>query len=322
MKMLKFRAVLVPKLWGGEAIAHLKGLKSAPVSVGESFELSALPGQETICTTEGYEGQTLTDLIARYGAELVGRANIAHYGTQFPLLIKFIDARQALSVQVHPDDAMASSLGMPCGKSEMWYVVDTAPKASLMAGFVEDIDASRFEEMLADGSLMRHVNVYATSAGDAYYIPAGTIHSIGAGNFIIEVQQSSGATYRVYDFDRTDEAGHKRELHVDLARRALNFSASGDFRRHIQPVPCQPITVVRSPYFVTELLRADAPASLDLAETDSFVAIVCFEGAATLTDQNGCVVRLTAGETLLIPASMERIDLRPDPAFACLTARV
>lgn len=322
MKPLKFHAVLVPKLWGGDAIARLKGIDGAPAYVGESFEISALSGQETYCSTEGYCGRTLPQLIEEYGARLVGARNYSRFGTQFPLLVKFIDARQALSVQVHPDDALARELGMPYGKSEMWYVASTQPEASLMAGFCEDVNPDQFEQMLADGTLMGKANRYETQAGDAFYIPAGTLHSIGAGNLIVEVQQSSGATYRVYDFDRKDELGRKRELHVELARRALNFKAGADYHHRVSDEFGHPVPVVQSPYFTTQALRLSAPYMLPLADLDSFVIMVCYCGNAELVDDCGNVVDLRTGETLLVPACTQSLAITPRGAFSCLMAFV
>ncbi len=333
MKPLKFHSVLIPKLWGGKAIAELKGIEDAPARVGESLEISVLPKQETYCATEGYKGLTLRDLINRYGAELVGSANYERYGTEFPLLIKFIDACQPLSVQVHPDDAMAQSLGMPYGKSEMWYVVSTRPDADLMAGFREDVNPAQYEAMLADGSLMDCANHYMTKPDDVFYIPAGTLHSIGAGNLIVEVQQSSGATYRVYDFDRKDELGRKRELHVELARQALNFHASADCYHHVPETSGEPVPVVQSPYFTTQVLRLgtlkgdgqetnSAPYTLPLEHIDSFVVMVCYEGGATLTDNEGNTVRVKAGESLLVPASTKNIAFEVSERFACLLAYI
>ena len=322
MKALKFHAVLVPKLWGGEAIARLKSIDDAPARVGESFEISALPGQETYCSTEGYRGCTLPQLIEEFGARLMGESNFVRFGTQFPLLVKFIDACQPLSVQVHPDDALARELGMPYGKSEMWYVIGTQPDASLMAGFREDVNPENFESMLSDGTLIDKANCYETHAGDAFYIPAGTLHSIGAGNLIVEVQQSSGATYRVYDFDRKDELGRRRELHVDLAHRALNFKAGNNCYHKLSDEFGYPVPVVQSPYFSTQVLRLNTPYALPLADLDSFVIMVCYSGSAQLVDEHGNVVGLHSGETLLIPAATQYLTIEPKVSFSCLMAYV
>lgn len=326
LQPLKFHSVLVPKLWGGTAIAALKGISDAPDRVGESFELSALAGQETFCATAGFEGLSLRMLIERYGADLVGEENLARYGAEFPLLIKFIDARDALSVQVHPDDEMARRLGMPYGKSEMWYVVDARADASLLAGFGEEVSPNDFDKLVADGSLMNKACRYLTRRGDAFYIPAGTLHSIGAGNLIIEVQQSSGATYRVYDFDRVDEHGSKRELHVSLAREALNFNAQTDCFHHVEECAGERVPVVSSPYFRTEVLRLsagmDVPYRWSLAGLDSFVAMTCYDGMAILTDDGGRTTCLGKGETLLLPAATRYAEIATEEGFAVLLAYV
>ncbi len=322
MKPLKFRAVFVSKLWGGTAIADLKKINTDGANIGESLELSALPGQETICVSEGYEGLTLPRLIEKYGVGLMGERILQRYGSHFPLLVKFIDACEPLSVQVHPDDALAQSLGMPFGKSEMWYVADVKPGASLVAGFREDVDPAVFEQLLADGTLLTKANVYNTHPGDAFYIPAGTLHSIGAGNLIIEIQQTSGATYRVYDFDRTDAQGRKRELHVAMAKRALNFNGRTDYHCTPQSSGSELSAVCRSPYFSVASLCLQKPYALSLKDIGSFVVVVCYQGAATLIDQEGNTETLCAGETLLVPASATMLHLTPSGKFAALLASV
>lgn len=323
MKPLKFHHLLVPKLWGGSAIAALKGLRDAPALIGESFEISALPGQETYCSTPGFEGRTLPGLIEEYGAALMGKENYARFGTEFPLLVKFIDAREALSVQVHPDDAMAQSLGMPYGKSEMWYVIHTEPQANLLAGFLEDIPEKSFTDLLQKGLLTEKANTYDTRPGDAFYIPAGTLHSIGAGNLIIEVQQSSGATYRVYDFDRRDAQGKRRTLHVDLARQALRFTRQDDCHRHVSDVDGEGFRpLFTTPYFTSSLLRLTAPYELDLRDRDSFLILVCHHGSATLTGPDGHATTLRKGQTLLIPADASLLTIQPQSEFKCLAATV
>lgn len=322
MKLLKFHTVLIPKLWGGATIARLKGIDDTSVRIGESFEISALAGQETLCSTEGFAGRTLPQLIEEHGAALVGEQNFARFGTQFPLLVKFIDAHLPLSVQVHPDDVLARQLGMPYGKSEMWYIVNAQPEASLLAGFHEDVNPEQFERLLADGTIMDKTNRFTTHTGDAFYIPAGTIHSIGAGNFIVEVQQSSGATYRVYDFDREDEQGRKRELHVDLARRALDFKVGATYFHRVPDEVGKPVPVVQSPYFTTQKLCLNAPYTLRLADLDSFVIMVCYSGNATLIDERGNAVELRTGETLLVPASMKHVAITPEKTSSFLMAYI
>ena len=205
MKPIKFEALLKNTIWGGNDINQLKQLPEGTKAVGESWEISGVPGNETIVTAGDDLGATLPALIRKYGATLVGQANFERYGETFPLLIKFISAAQPLSIQVHPDDAMANTMGHPFGKTEMWYIIGTHEGARLCSGFAHDYSADAYAQGVEDGSIEEHLAYHTTHVGDCFFIPAGRIHSIGAGNFLIEIQQSSNDTFRVYDFNRTDD---------------------------------------------------------------------------------------------------------------------
>ncbi len=318
MKALKFSPLLKPTLWGGEEVTRLKGLNDAPACVGESWEISGVPGNETPVSEGEEKGRTLEELIAAHGAALVGKNSLARYGTTFPLLIKFISARADLSIQVHPDDAMANRMGHPFGKTEMWYIVNADEGASLCSGFNADFSAEGYTQSLADGSLMSHLSRHSTHPGDCFFIPAGRIHSIGAGNFLVEIQQSSNDTFRVYDFDRTDAAGHKRELHVEQAREALCYKASADYRTHYTPCPNAAVTLVSCPQFTTRLWQITEPTAADYSAIDSFVAVIAYRGSATLFYDEGEVC-LKAGESVLFPASNKAIRFVPnDEGFEAL----
>ena len=310
MKALKFSPLLKTTLWGGEEVTRLKGLNDAPACVGESWEVSGVPGNETPVSEGEEKGKTLAELITAHGAALVGKNNFERYGTTFPLLIKFISAREDLSIQVHPDDAMANRMGHPFGKTEIWYIVNSAPGASLCSGFSADFSADGYTRSLADGTLMAHLSRHTTHPGDCFFIPAGRIHSIGAGNFLVEIQQSSNDTFRVYDFDRTDAAGNKRELHVEQAREALCYKASADYRTHYTPSPDAAVTLVECPQFTTRLFQLTKPLEEDYSATDSFVVVIAYRGSATLFYDEGSV-SLRAGESVLFPASNKSVRFVP-----------
>lgn len=310
MKALQFNALLKTTIWGGEEVTALKKLENAPEQVGESWEISGVPGNETVVADGEFKGETLEKLIGRFGAELVGKRNLERYGTTFPLLIKFISAAQDLSIQVHPDDAMAQRMGHPYGKTEMWYIVHTQPGASLCSGFNADFSADGYTESLADGTLMNHLSRHETRPGDCFFIPAGRIHSIGAGNFLVEIQQSSNDTFRVYDFDRTDAEGHKRELHVAQAREALDYKAYPEYRTQYEPRPNDCTPLVECPQFTTRLYELTAPLKADYTDIDSFVILIAFEGAATLRYAEG-ELTLRAGESVLFPATTEGVEIVP-----------
>lgn len=311
MKALQFNALLKTTIWGGEEVTALKKLENAPKQVGESWEISGVPGNETVVADGEFKGETLEKLIERFGAELVGKRNIERYGTTFPLLIKFISAAQDLSIQVHPDDAMAQRMGHPYGKTEMWYIVHTQPGASLCSGFNADFSADGYTKSLADGTLMNHLSRHETRPGDCFFIPAGRIHSIGAGNFLVEIQQSSNDTFRVYDFDRTDAEGHKRELHVAQAREALDYKAYPEYRTQYEPHPNDCTPLVDCPQFTTRLYELTAPLKADYTDIDSFVILIAFEGAATLRYAEG-ELTLRAGESVLFPATTEGVEIVPE----------
>lgn len=323
IRPIRFCPLLERKLWGGNQIAALKGLTDYERRIGESFEVSALRGEATPESEGDDVGLNIPELIGKYGARLVGKNNMERYGTQFPLLIKIIDARSDLSIQVHPDDEMARTEGMPYGKSEMWFVVKATPGASIVNGFCRDVDDAYFEHMLADGSLTAHLNCFETHPGDAFYIPAGRIHSIGAGNLLVEVQQSSGATYRVYDFDRTDENGKRRELHVGKARRALNFEKTADGRISYRNAMNERVAVKQSPYFSTHVYHLTELFEQDFSAIDSFVIMVAYEGSALLTDGAGHTLPIKAGQTVMFPAENNSVTFRPtSPCFSCFEATI
>ncbi len=310
MEALKFRPLLKTTIWGGEEVTRLKGLTDAPAHVGESWELSGVPGNETPVSEGPLKGKTLPELIRTYGAALVGKENLQRYGETFPLLIKFISAADDLSIQVHPDDAMAQRMGHPYGKTEMWYIVGAKEGASLCSGFNADFSADGYTQSLSDGTLTSHLSRHATHPGDVFFIPAGRIHSIGAGNFLVEIQQSSNDTFRVYDFDRRDAAGNTRELHVAEAREALDYKAYPDYRTHYTPQRNAATPVVDCPQFTTRLYDMDAPTEADYTQTDSFVILICFEGAAEIAYDGG-TTSLRAGESLLLPADNAHALFRP-----------
>lgn len=319
MYPLKFKALLKTTIWGGKEVTKLKNLTDAPNQVGESWEISGVPGNETPVCGGQDEGCTLEQLIGKYGAELVGQKNIERYGSTFPLLIKFISAAQDLSIQVHPDDAMAQRMGHPYGKTEMWYIIGTQPGASLCSGFNADFSADGYTQSLADGTLMKHLAQHGTHPGDCFFIPAGRIHSIGAGNFLVEIQQSSNDTFRVYDFDRTDANGNKRELHVEQAREALDYKASADYRTRYEAKDDCCTILVDCPQFTTRRYALTRPFTCDCSDIDSFVIFIAYQGAALLRDEAGNKVTLEAGETVLFPASNNKVTIEPQtPRFACL----
>ena len=229
---IHFAPYLKSVIWGGERIAPYKGILTDQSSIGESWELSAVPGHVSVVDRGPFAGKSLTDLIAGYKEDLVGREIYRRFGTAFPLLIKFIDARADLSVQVHPDDELAARRHHCPGKTEMWHVIETAPDAKIYVGLKDRLTPDDYERRVADNTIMDVIDAYASRPGDTFFLPAGRIHAIGAGNLLAEIQETSDITYRIYDYDRRDKDGKPRELHTAEARDAIDYTVYPDYKSH------------------------------------------------------------------------------------------
>ena len=318
--MYKFKPILKSTIWGGEKIVPYKQIASDQKQVGESWELSGVKGNESVVAEGPEAGTTLPQLIARHGAALLGKANFERFGEEFPLLIKFIDAQQDLSIQVHPNDELAEQRHHSKGKTEMWYVVDTAEGAHLRSGFSKQVTPEEYAASVEDNTITDILADYAIRPGDVFFLPAGRVHSIGAGAFIAEIQQTSDITYRIYDFNRRDANGNTRELHTELAKEAIDYTVLPDYRTHYEAVQNSRVELVSCPYFTTSLLDLTAPETLDLADLDSFVVAICIEGRGTIADDSGAVLPVHQGETVLIPASARSLAFTPDGAMKLLTS--
>lgn len=301
--IFKFKPLLKQTIWGGERIAPFKRLECNMGQVGESWEISGVKGQETVVDGGPYDGLTTNELVATLRDRLLGRDNYLRYGDEFPLLIKFIDAAGDLSVQVHPDDATAMRHGRKRGKTEMWYVMDSEPSATLMVGLKRSITPDEYKALVANGTICDAISRYNVKEGDCFYIPSGRIHSIGAGCFLTEIQQTSDVTYRIYDFKRKDKDGNFRELHTAEAADAIDYQVHESYRTEYDRVKNEPAELVDCPYFRTALYDLDEPMTLDYSELDSFVILIGVRGEGTLTCDDGTSATLSAGHTLLLPAT-------------------
>ena len=311
MKALQFQPILKQTIWGGDKIAALKHLCHAPKHVGESWEIADFEGGTTPVAEGEHKGLTLSQLIEQEGAALLGRRNFERFGTRFPLLIKFLNPASKLSIQVHPDDTLAHTLGHPYGKSEMWYIVSADPEAELFLGFNRPLSPASFLEAVSQGQLLSHLQTYRPEAGETFFIPAGCIHSLGAGLVLVEVQQASDDTFRVYDYDRTDDQGNKRPLHLDMAQHALRYEPFPQAVTHPTPLREPAGQVVRNEWFTTVVHHLSAPQHIDCAHTDFFRIFVAFQGSAQFRyDEGECSLR--AGQTLLFPASTQHIEICPE----------
>ena len=309
--MYKFQPILKSTIWGGEKIVPYKQIASGQTQVGESWELSGVKGNESVVAGGPEAGTTLPGLIARHGAALLGKANFERFGEEFPLLIKFIDARQDLSIQVHPDDRLAWERHKSKGKTEMWYVVDADKGARLRSGFAKQVTPAQYEASVEDNTITDILADYEIHPGDVFFLPAGRVHSIGAGAFIAEIQQTSDLTYRIYDYDRPGPDGKPRELHTELAKEAIDYTVPDDYRTHYERIRNKDTELVACPYFTTHLCDATFSVLCDYSALDSFVVLIFVAGAGELVDSEGNRVAVRQGETVLIPASTRQVTLLP-----------
>ena len=313
MYPLKFEPILKQTLWGGDKIIPFKHLDETLPNVGESWEVSAVEGSESVVANGADKGYTLPEMVRKYKDELVGEANYARFGNKFPLLIKFIDAKLDLSIQVHPGDELAKKRHNSFGKNEMWYVIAADKGAKLISGFSEEITPKEYKDRVHNGTFAEVLQTCTIEPGDVFYVPAGRVHGIGAGAFVAEIQQTSDITYRIFDYNRKDKDGKSRDLHTSQAMDAINFSdVQDDFRTEYERIRNEPVEMVASPYFTTSVYDMTEEITCDYSELDSFVIFICVEGSCGLTDDNQNEITLRAGETVLLPAAVQEVTIVPE----------
>ena len=307
MKPLKFKALLKQTIWGGDKIIPFKHLDDHLENVGESWEISGVPGNETVVADGEYAGKKLNELVIEQKDKLVGKANYERFGDEFPLLIKFIDARQDLSIQVHPTDEIAKRQGKERGKTEMWYIMDSDKDAKLYSGLKKQITPEQYKAMVEDDTITDALAQYEVKEDDCFFLPAGRIHAIGTGCFLAEIQQTSDVTYRIYDFKRKDKDGNYRQLHTKEAAECINYTVEDDYRTHYEHKKNEGVTLVECPYFTTAVYDLDEPMTLDYSELDSFVILIGLKGEGTITDNEGNTVTISAGASILVPATTDTL---------------
>ena len=309
MKPIKFNPLLKQTLWGGEKIIPFKHLHEQLDYVGESWEISGVPGNETIISEGELKGKNLNDAVKELKDSLVGTDNYKRFGDEFPLLIKFIDAQQDLSIQVHPTDEIAHKQGKERGKTEMWYIMDSVPTAKLYSGLKMHLTPESYKKMVENDTICDALAQYSVKEGDVFFLPAGRIHAIGAGCFLAEIQQTSDVTYRIYDYKRKDKNGNYRQLHTKEAAECINYHVEDTYRTEYVPQKNQGVSVVQCPYFNTAVYDLDEPMTLDYTELDSFVILIGVKGNGTVTDNEGNTFSLNTGETVLIPATTKTLHV-------------
>ena len=308
MEIIKFRPILKQVLWGGNKMIPFKQLDAEMEQVGESWEVSGVKDNESIVANGQYEGMKLNDLVALLKGDLVGKENYERFGNEFPLLIKFIDASKQLSIQVHPNDEQAKAKGLKRGKTEMWYVMESAPDATLLSGLKRAITPEEYKAMVENDTITDALCEYRVGEGDVFYLPAGRIHSIGAGTFLAEIQETSDVTYRIYDFKRKDKDGNYRQLHTEAAAECIDYSVENDYRTKYKARKNEGVELAQCPHFTTSVYDLDEPMLLDYSELDSFVVLIALSGECTLSTGDA-ETQLRAGETVLLPATTQTLSV-------------
>ena len=308
---LKFTPVFKDKIWGGQKIKTSLGIDYGNLpNCGEAWMVSGVEGNPTLVSNGFLAGNELNELVEIYMGDLVGDKVYDEYGIEFPLLIKFIDANDWLSIQVHPDDELAAKRKIGRGKTEMWYILEADEEAQLIAGFNQKMNKEKYLKHLEDKTLKEILNFEPVKKGDVFYIPAGRVHALGPGILLAEIQQTSDTTYRIYDWDRIDAAGLQRELHTEEALDAIDFEFHKKYRTDYKPVTNKTVPVVKSPYFVTGLITLNNPLKKYYEELDSFVIYILLEGSLTVKWEYG-EIRLKKGETVVIPNALDILELIP-----------
>jgi len=316
---LKFKPIYKERIWGGKRLETQFGKDlGGKENIGESWELSAVEGDISVVSNGYLAGNDLQELIEVYMEELVGEKVYEKYGLEFPLLIKLIDANDDLSIQVHPNDTVAKERHDAFGKTEMWVALDDSENPRLITGFNQDTDRKAFLNKLQDNTLTQLFNYEAVKKGDVFFVPAGRVHAICSGNLIAEIQQTSDITYRIYDYDRKDKDGNGRELHLDMALDVMDYKKVKNPKVSYKQEKNSPVELVSCPYFTTNRFDLSRPMGRDYYQFDSFVILMCIEGSCEVGTVNGSKEMMKKGETVLIPASLNSIELNPIGGSASL----
>ena len=303
---MKFTPILKERVWGGDKLKTL-GKDVSTDNIGESWEISAVEGDVSTVSNGYFQGEKFDDLINSYPIEIMGKEIFSIFGKQFPLLIKFLDAKTDLSIQLHPNDDLAKERHSSLGKTEMWYIMVAEPNSRLILGFKEDSSPKEYLHHLQEKTLPTILQEYAVKPGETYLIETGTIHAIGGGILLAEIQQTSDITYRVYDWDRRDNAGNQRELHVDLALDAIDYRKK-EPKLTYQPKEDESVEIVSTPYFITNYIELQTELSI-AHKGESFRIYVCTEGSFSVRYAEE-TIGIQQGETILIPATLREYEFQ------------
>ena len=311
---LQFTPLYKYRIWGGEKLKTELNKQYTEENIGESWEISDVSGDETVVAEGALKGQSLRDLIKEFKGDFVGNAVHEKFGEEFPLLIKFIDAKTPLSIQVHPSNEVAKERHNSFGKNEMWYVMQADKDAELIVGFDQEINTDDYKTHLENNTILNVMHHENVQKGDTFYIPTGRVHAIGAGVLLAEIQQTSNITYRIYDYDRVDsKTGEKRELHNELAIDVIDYKVHKNYKTDYSIEKNVSNTLVHSPYFRTNILDINSTVKKDYSVIDSFIIYMCVEGTVNVISE-GETYTINNGETLILPASLKKITLQSESA--------
>lgn len=318
----KFKTIFKDKIWGGDKIKTYLGKDFSPLpNCGETWEISGVDSDVSIVSNGIFSGKSLKEILETYKEELVGKEVYHRFGDTFPLLIKFIDANEDLSIQVHPDDALAKKRHNSFGKTEMWYVIQADEGASLIAGFNQEVNKESYLKKFNEGKLTDILNKEEVQANDVFFLPAGRVHTIGKGLLIAEIQQTSDITYRIYDFDRIDDKGNKRELHVEEALDAIDFTLHKDYKTKYISKENELVELVSCNYFTTNVLEYTQSTHRNYASLDSFVIHICLAGSYILKYASE-EIPVNIGDCILLPASIKEVELITNSTFKILESYI
>ena len=308
---LQFTPILKERIWGGTRLKTVLGKEAKTEYCGESWELSGVFGDISVVANGFLQGNNLQELIETYMGDLVGDSIYERFGIEFPILIKFIDALDDLSIQVHPDDRLASERHGANGKTEMWYVMESGSESSLIVGFNQTMDRDQYMQALHDRKLKEIMNFEKVVPGDVFFMPAGRVHAIGKNILLAEIQQTSDVTYRIYDWERVDAAGKSRELHTELALDAIDYTLHNEYKTRYQKPLQGTAELVECPYFTTNLVCLDQTMEKNYRKLDSFVIYICTSGACSIRWGTAERLNIRKGDTILIPAVLDEIRIEP-----------
>ena len=307
MQPITFEPLLKSTIWGGDKIIPFKHLSRRQAQVGESWEISGVPGGP-------FRGMTLNEVVSQEKGRLVGEDNYRRFGNEFPLLIKFIDAHADLSIQVHPNNEVAVRHGAPHGKTEMWFIMPSEQDAVVYSGLKDTLTPEQYRQMVAEDTITEAIAKYPAKEGDVFFLPAGRIHAIGAGCFLAEIQQTSDVTYRIYDYGRRDSEGKLRELHTEKAAESIDYHVETDYRTHYVTKRNRGVSLVHCQHFTTALYDLDEPMTLDYSELDSFVVLIALSGKGTLSTDD-YEQPFAMGDTVLLPATTKQVHINGTVKF-------